>query len=137
MDYIETKPASEVMSLETLVKTYQETHKSEKVLNPRQQGGLQALINYLEGRGAEVGQLKTALQYGDSAAIKAWFEASCREHSAKILRNTMQQQGLRTLISHPGQEMQVVHRIKVLPKGDGIACEVQEGESPLERRWVP
>ena len=53
----------------------------------RDRQAVQALIDYLEPKGVDVSQLRTAVKNNDGAAISAWFERSYQAHVSSLSRN--------------------------------------------------
>jgi len=85
------------------------------------------MINMLEQKGVDVSQVKTALQNGDTAAVKAWFDSHRPAHNDQFGNSTQQQQKLQTLISTIEQEGVDVSQVKTA---------LQNGDTATVKAWL-
>jgi hypothetical protein len=84
--------------------TIENGHCNNEGISFRQQQALLSLVDYLEKRGVDVSQLKTAVQNHDTAAISAWFEASRQVHVKSMVDRSRQHIG-----QSPGKSYTLPH----------------------------
>jgi SOS response regulatory protein OraA/RecX len=81
-----------------------------------------AMIDMLEQRGVDISQVKTALQNGDTAAVKAWFDSYRQAHNDQFGTSTQQQQKLQTLITNLEQRGVDVSQVKTALQNNDTAA---------------
>ena len=86
VDVTEAKTAlqnGDTAAVKAWLDTYRETHK-DQMPNSTSRPGPEKIIERLEQQGVDVTQVKTALQNGDTATVKTWFEAYREAHKGQM-----------------------------------------------------
>lgn len=108
----------DTVAVKAWFESYRQAHQGEIVDSAKQQQRLQTFITHLEQKGVNVSQLKTALQNSDTAAMKAWFEASRQEHMKKIVNHPQQLDPQKIITRLEGEGVDVSQVKTALQYGD-------------------
>jgi SOS response regulatory protein OraA/RecX len=128
VDVTEVKTAlqnGDTATVKTWFDTYREAHK-DQMPNSTSRPGPEKIIERLEQQGVDVTEVKTALQNGDTATVKTWFD-TYREAHKDQMPNSTSRPGPEKIIERLEQQGVDVTEVKPL---------LQNGDSDAVKAWL-
>jgi len=121
-------------TVKTWLDSHRPAHNDQFSNSTQQQQKIQTLITSLEQKGVDVSQVKTALQNGDTAAVKTWLENYFQTHKPQMMTHSKDP---RFDLTNVTWQQQVITNLE--QKGVDVTAlktALQNGDTAAVKTWL-